>query len=68
MTIETYKVEVITGPLPGDWVVGQYGKVYFRLFRNGIKYDCSTIIEQDYDRSFSEWNAFIHDLLSSDTI
>lgn len=69
MIVETYKVEAITGAGYGhktNIILGH--AVYFTLFRNGIKYDCSTSFMENFDHSFSQWNKFIHDLLSSDTI
>lgn len=70
MTIDTYKVEAAvmgSGYAKDPETILCY-RVYFILFRNGIKYDASADFGSECDRSFAEWNVFIHDLLSSDTL
>lgn len=69
MIVETYKVEAITGPGYGESTETILGMaVFFKLWRNGVYYNASTMVYDKFDYSFTEWNKLLHDLLSHDTI
>lgn len=69
MIVETYKVKAVTGPGYGQSTETILGvEIFFRLWRNGVRYNVSTTFYENWDYSFTEWNKLLHDLLSSDTI